>query len=121
MHQICYDFGAFSPDPGQRNTAKFAGLKATHNFLDFTSDQFGLANTGNYSSKDLWLTRLMGLAHAILNLLCKMFPCVDSGVSVRDVAIVPDKRVVASPKYACWIVMNVRSQRRNTHAHKLTS
>jgi hypothetical protein len=80
-----------------------------------------LANTGNYSSKDLWVTRLMGLEHALLNLLCEMFPCVDSGISVRDVAVVPNKGVVTSPKYARWIVMDVRSQRRNTHAHKLTS
>jgi len=50
-----------------------------------------------------------------------MVSCVDPGVSVGDVAIVFDEGMVTSTKYASWIVMNVRPQRRNTYAHKLTS
>jgi hypothetical protein len=120
-HQIRCAFAAFSPDPSQRHAAKSAGLKATHNFLNFTSDQLGLANTGNYSSEDLWVARLLGLEYSILNLLGEMLPCVDPGVSVGDIAIVFDKGMVTNPKYASWVVINVRSQRRNTHAHKLTN
>ena len=63
----------------------------------------------------------MGLENSALNLLGEMLPCVDPGVSVCDVAIVFDKGMIPSTKYASWIVMNVRSQRRNAHAHKLTS
>lgn len=63
----------------------------------------------------------MGLEYSIHNLLGEMLPRVDPGVSVGDIAIVFDKWMVASPKYASWVVMNVRSQRRNTHAYKLTN
>jgi hypothetical protein len=91
-------------------TQRKGRLEATHNFLNFTSHQFGLANTGNYSSEDLWVERLMGLKYSTLNLLGEMISCVDPGVSVGDVAIVFDEGMVTSTKYASWIVMNVRPQ-----------
>ncbi len=61
----------------------------------------------------------MRLEHPALDLLLKMFTSVNPGVSIGDVAIVFDKRVITRPKYASWVVMNISSERCNTHADKL--